>query len=463
MKRRSTRTAAAARERQPVEQLEASARQREEEEVWLAKEYYLPERDNLAKVWARAVEVDFPEGRARNVVTSAEAAEAAGSSTDPPVIANQQRPQRQCRGLCRFEVAENHYQELRAAHRRILAMKNEAGWNGDEADERVRKYGLLPGQRKLLEEGLVRFGMREFANAPKKDRDADERRNWNATVDLDDCTRDSPLGRAVAAVAASVRPLVPEPYRKVVCFEKCVALQPNKHGQRYRLRTEKQPPGSSSSSSFSSFSSPSSSSSSSSSSEEVADAREGLALTTASHLPLHCDQPLHDGFGVVIVTLAMDGVGQIILLDEGDDFQEQAQRQTPADGESADADADADADATVAAAWTFRLEASRRQGYALSGDARNKTLHGVYVVPHQPGGGHRESLNIRFGLHARGHGSDDGGCSFSAFDEVDRHWGWTREETAEEAEAKKKSGKNKRKGGGYRGEEVVGKEAKKGK
>ena len=165
----------------------------------------------------------------------------------------------------------------------------------------------------------------------------------------------------------------------------------------------------------------------------------------------------------------MEGSGEIVILDEGDAPDKEGKegggeggagvatiREEGGGGENQRKE-------EGRAAWTFRLDAAMRQGYALSGDARNKTLHGVYVVPHQPGGGHRESLNIRFGLHARGHGSDDGGCSFSAFDEVDRHWGWTREETAEEAEAKKKSGKNKRKGGGYRGEEVVGKEAKKGK
>ena len=36
------------------------------------------------------------------------------------------------------------------------------------------------------------------------------------------------------------------------------------------------------------------------------------------HLPLHYDTPRNDGFGVVIVTVCMNGQGDIVIVDDGD-------------------------------------------------------------------------------------------------------------------------------------------------
>ena len=36
------------------------------------------------------------------------------------------------------------------------------------------------------------------------------------------------------------------------------------------------------------------------------------------HLPLHYDTPRNDGFGVVIVTVCMNGLGDIVIVDDGD-------------------------------------------------------------------------------------------------------------------------------------------------
>lgn len=141
-----------------------------------------------------------------------------------------------------------------------------------------------------------------------------------------------------------VRALVPERYRRWLTLSELIAAQPNLHGGR-------------------------------------------------AHLPLHCDQPLNDGFGVVIVTLAMHHASTILLVDEGDQGSGDPPR-----------------------AWRFDLAAQRCEGYALAGDARNKCLHGVLA-----GDGQRTSLNLRFGLHAK-RPQDP----WSAHLEVDRHWGWGR-------------------------------------
>ena len=86
------------------------------------------------------------------------------------------------------------------------------------------------------------------------------------------------------------------------------------------------------------------------------------------HRP-HLDEPLHDGFGVVIVTIAVRGAAHILLRSGGgmDDRR------------------------------CFRLEAAASEAYALSGVARDACLHGVLS---EQGSERRCSLNLRFGLHS---------------------------------------------------------------
>lgn len=103
----------------------------------------------------------------------------------------------------------------------------------------------------------------------------------------------------------------------------------------------------------------------------------------ASHLVAHLDYPLHDGFGKVIVTVAMRGNATIILIGPVH----------PLSG--------------IQPAWKFTL--SEGQAYVLSGKARNQCLHAVIAEHHGP---ERESLNLRFGLHS----------SQEAYDEVVRFW-----------------------------------------
>ena len=104
----------------------------------------------------------------------------------------------------------------------------------------------------------------------------------------------------------------------------------------------------------------------------------------AEHLPLHYDTPRNDGFGVIIVTICMRGQGDIIIVDDGDRGEVISKK--------------------------FKFNIKEGELYVLSGHARNKCLHGVLCR----GYGHRESLNLRFGLHTK---------KF-AFEEVDQHWPW---------------------------------------
>jgi hypothetical protein len=88
------------------------------------------------------------------------------------------------------------------------------------------------------------------------------------------------------------------------------------------------------------------------------------------HLPLHLDEPGFEGFGVVVVTVAVEGgTAKIVLLDEGGDDETEVER-----------------------AWSFDLQEG--EAYVIAADARNKCLHGVWAEKAP----HRKSLNLRFGI-----------------------------------------------------------------
>ena len=102
----------------------------------------------------------------------------------------------------------------------------------------------------------------------------------------------------------------------------------------------------------------------------------------ALHLPAHLDFPRADGFGVVIATIAIRHTAgsKVVLVDDGDDGENSLY-------------------------WSFNLKDG--DCYVLSGDSRNKCLHGIIAKD-----GRRETLNLRYGLH-----SED-----FAREEVDCHW-----------------------------------------
>ena len=92
---------------------------------------------------------------------------------------------------------------------------------------------------------------------------------------------------------------------------------------------------------------------------------------------------MHEGFGVVIVTIQMAGPPSIIALLKGteSDFEVFTEEQREK-------------------CWTFPLQVG--DCYVLSGDARNVCDHGVLCGSSRRSAGAdepRESMNLRFGLH----------------------------------------------------------------
>jgi hypothetical protein len=152
------------------------------------------------------------------------------------------------------------------------------GRNGSVDDARERCYGFPPpviggpltGLDRLAEAGVA-FRMQEFSGEMAAN---DEARNRHASVQLraqGDAAGAVGVGvwteaaaAAVAEVAAAVRPLVAPCYRAFVARPQLVALQPNSHH-------------------------------------------------SAAHLTLHLDQPMFEGFGVVVVTVALEGAATVRL------------------------------------------------------------------------------------------------------------------------------------------------------
>jgi hypothetical protein len=82
-------------------------------------------------------------------------------------------------------------------------------------------------------------------------------------------------------------------------------------------------------------------------------------------LPMHFDHPSKDGFGVIIVTISIRGSGLILLQDS--------------QGEQ-----------------RLAMPLQAGEAYMLADQARDACVHGVLT---DMGKDHRESLNLRFGLH----------------------------------------------------------------
>ena len=246
------------------------------------------------------------------------------------------------RGLGRISLSVEDLSALQAVHATIIRRLEDgdgslARWGGlSDTSGRRRGYGYLPGN--ALAEAHFREGviaMREYSGAAAV---ADAAANRRACVMLDAST-DVPSGflQALTNLTSGLASVLPPEYRSVLQPEALVAAQPNLHRGRVYLRP-------------------------------------------------HLDEPLHDGFGIVIVTVAVRGDARILLHSRPWDTEHGAE-------------------------YWFPLR--QGQAYMLASDARNVCLHGV-LADASP---ERESLNLRFGLHGISREEP-----FSAWAEVEQHW-----------------------------------------
>jgi len=290
----------------------------------------------------------------------------AKSISKPPIFL----PNPFSKGIGKFTIPQPHATAIKQLHRALTTTLAGVAWGEGEEDPIRRMYGFLPGQRSRL---LDKYGIKIQRVESTNDEEHAQATGTTASTDLvlpkhhdtgdvvgDDSppynrtnsnpqnnTSTMPISKgmldALQTITKQVRALVPGPYKQFTTLENLIAVQPNLHNG-------------------------------------------------AVFLPLHLDFPRCDGFGVVIVTVAVSGSGHVVLLDEGDTDEDEWK------------------------AWSFPLrsqqppiDSTTTEAYIMCCDARNKCLHGVLC---HEGSSQRETLNLRYGLHS---------AEF-AYQEVDRHW-----------------------------------------
>jgi hypothetical protein len=238
------------------------------------------------------------------------------------------------RGLVKKRLPLDLFQQLTAIHNHIQQRVHpnyRVPWSGlNDGDTKVRAFGFM-GQEALdrLDAARVRLA------APEKDgQDAidDEVANRKAICILHDKENDLDIGNITDQLVDTLNPSVSGLDPDTVATNNLVAYQINLHnGCRY--------------------------------------------------LPAHLDWPLHEGFGRVIVTVAIRGNATVLLI-AGDTIMVGGEELQPA--------------------WRFHLQEG--ECYVLSDRARNRCLHAVVA---DDGNCMRESLNLRFGLHTEKEAKED--------------------------------------------------------
>ena len=221
-------------------------------------------------------------------------------------------------GLCRSRLQPDDFAALTALHDSICSKLEGsfARWGGlADSSGRLRGYGYVRGTM-----GETKFGsahelsMREYTGAEAA---ADRAANARASVLLDSLPADAE--RALTTLCAQLRPLLPARYGRFLSFDNLVAAQPNLHNGRAYLRVRPRthaPPAARSAA-------------------PLPVARAVPQWRVCSHLAPtptpqpHLDEPLHDGFGIVIVTLAVRGAAHIVLRSQPWDAAREAEYSFP--------------------------------------------------------------------------------------------------------------------------------------
>ena len=298
-------------------------------------------------------------------------------------------------GLCRLQLSRPHFKAIQKLHRLIttrLGFGHKISelltpWAGvAESDRRRRGYAFLPAcygryGKDVLTKAGVHFHAAEKSGYQAK---KDEVANWKSCVRLNEAEVTPHHLEALQAIIKSVQAAVPDKYKACVSLENLQALQPNLHNG-------------------------------------------------CDHLPTHMDTPLHDGFGVVIVTVCVRQSARILLVpsaatgDTGHTTigKNQVDISSDTSGSTSSGGGGGGGTPLISNYNPYVFEADEGQMYVLSAAARNSFDHGVLCALQKRraavmsttigrgasggeggrGGGlmgkdrGRESLNLRFGLH----------------------------------------------------------------
>lgn len=184
------------------------------------------------------------------------------------------------------EITEAQLEAMRELCENIVEKLHDmVPWGDGWVDKKQRGYGLVPEHSKWKDTGsIVKQGIlmhdvdSSFSSVKKVKRAARDKHNFTIKKSFTDVELNPEQLEALHAIIELVKGILHAP-------------QNAPHLQQYELNS--------------------------------VDLSELVAIQPNIHngddyLPLHLDNPRHDGFGVVIVTLALWGSGDVVLVDDGD-------------------------------------------------------------------------------------------------------------------------------------------------
>ena len=325
--------------------------------------------EDLLLIAAEAALIEFDEttGRPVRIAGNASASgSASGDEGNAPIDGLLKISRRMLRNQ-----AEDLFEDLKGIHAIVkdrVRTHEMVPWAGTDGDtKRLRAFGFLgsPALERLDRSGAVRLHAPEKTGAEAL---RDERANRRAICVLDPAGEPLPAGandrRERAAAVVRKRTVRPAEVADKLCA--AILGSGSGNGDHHPLDPSLLSSGS-------------------------LIAYQTNLHNGAKHLGAHLDAPLHEGFGKVIVTVAVRGSATILLIGKGTGGDDEGEQP----------------------AWRFRVEEG--EAYVLSGNARNACLHAVLADDGGTGGGgggHRESLNLRFGIHTVEEAERD----------IKRHW-----------------------------------------
>ncbi|KAG7358783.1 hypothetical protein IV203_015372 [Nitzschia inconspicua] len=247
------------------------------------------------------------------------------------------------------KIDPQHFVALQTLHSAIKSQSPQwTSWSGNPSDPRQRAFGFLPGtlgyDERVRQQLDISMPWRDVSkddnDDPKEGEEEERSRNERAIVVLE--KQPDGVEAAIEHVCDLFRECFVQSEKEKESdtnhndHDKSVPQKPNhflllKDFLQYRNLIAAQP-----------------------------NLHNGRAL-----LPVHLDHPCKDGFGVVIITVAMTGKARILLHD-------------------------------VTGTKGLAMPLQQGEAYMLSAMARDACVHGVLA---DVGSEQRESLNLRFGLH----------------------------------------------------------------
>jgi hypothetical protein len=307
--------------------------------------------------WIHYVHSNICDSAENNDNNSDRNIQAGGTTSKPTTVATTTEIPRWLNGLgASRSVANNHFDVLQRLHEYIKTKANDkmTSWSGSIDDPRRRAFGFLPqtlGYHPSIRNQLdisMPFRTRKNKNNDNSD-ESTKNDNHDDSAAEDEEEHQERRRNEKAVVLLDEIPDGVEEAIEHVCrlFRDCLRKAETTSNDDHKKDKNNH-----------------------ASLLEFLQYRHLIAVQPNLHcgralLPIHLDHPQKDGFGIIIVTIAIKGSGKVLLQDISGDNR-------------------------------LAMSVRRGEAYMLSHLARDACVHGVLAdIGHDD----RESLNLRFGLH----------------------------------------------------------------